>query len=144
MAKAGSMLGSGGVIVIDDRCCMVQLGLRVAQFYMHESCGKCTPCREGTRWMVSLLEKIEEGRADHRELGLLLDVCDRILGNCLCPLGDAAAMPVASYVAKFRDEYRRHVDEGRCPFGGESSLEGILAPVDQHTAHLRTRIEVPA
>ena len=144
MAKAGSMLGSGAVIVIDDRCCMVQLGLRVAQFYMHESCGKCTPCREGTRWMVSLLEKIEEGRAERRELDLLLDVCDRILGNCLCPLGDAAAMPVASYVAKFRDEYRRHVDEGRCPFGGESSLEGVLAPVDQHHAHRRAEIEVPA
>jgi len=144
MAKAGTMLGSGAVIVIDDRCCMVQLGLRVAQFYMHESCGKCTPCREGTRWMVSLLEKIEEGAAEHRELDLLLDVCDRILGNCLCPLGDAVAMPVASYVAKFRDEYRRHVDEGGCPFGGGSSLEGVLAPVDQHHTHLREEIEVPA
>ncbi len=144
MATAGSMLGSGAVIVIDDRCCMVQLGLRVAQFYMHESCGKCTPCREGTRWMVSLLRKIEEGRASQGELDLLLDVCNRILGNCLCPLGDAAAMPVASYVAKFRFEYQRHIDEGGCPFGGESSLEGLLAPVDQHHAHVREGIEVPA
>jgi NADH-quinone oxidoreductase subunit F len=143
MAKAGTMLGSGGVIVIDDRCCMVQLGLRVAQFYMHESCGKCTPCREGTRWMVQLLKKIDDGEASQRELDLLLDVCDRILGNCLCPLGDAAAMPVASYVAKFRDEYQRHIDEGRCPFGGESTLEGVLAPVDQHHARLREQIEVP-
>jgi NADH-quinone oxidoreductase subunit F len=133
MAEAGTMLGSGAVIVIDDRCCMVQLGLRVAQFYEHESCGKCTPCREGTRWMVQILRAIDEGRAEHRDLDLLLDVCDRILGKCLCPLGDAAAMPVASYVTKFADEYRQHVDEGGCPFGGESSLEGVFAPIDQHT-----------
>ena len=143
MAKAGTFLGSGAVIVIDDRCCMVQLGLRVAQFYQHESCGKCTPCREGTRWMVQILKKIEEGLASQGELDLLLDVCDRILGNCLCPLGDAAAMPVASYVAKFRDEYQRHIDEGGCPFGGESSLDGVMAPVDQHHARQRSQIEVP-
>jgi NADH-quinone oxidoreductase subunit F len=143
VANAGSMLGSGAVIVIDDRCCMVQLGLRVAQFYQHESCGKCTPCREGTRWMVQILKKIEYGEASQGELDLLLDVCDRILGNCLCPLGDAAALPVASYVAKFRDEYQRHIDEGGCPFGGESSLEGVLSPIDQHHAHLRAQIEVP-
>jgi NADH-quinone oxidoreductase subunit F len=143
MAEAGTMLGSGAVIVIDDRCCMVQLGLRVAQFYMHESCGKCTPCREGTRWMVQLLRRIEEGEASQGELDVLLNVCDRILGNCLCPLGDAAAMPVASYVAKFREEHQRHIDEGGCPFGGESSLEGVLAPVDQHHTHLRGQIEVP-
>jgi NADH-quinone oxidoreductase subunit F len=129
--------------VIDDRACMVQLGLRVAQFYMHESCGKCTPCREGTRWMVQILRKLEEGRAEQGELDLLLNVCDRILGNCLCPLGDAAAMPIASYVAKFREEYQRHIDEGGCPFGAESSLAGVVAPVDQHHAHMRGQIEVP-
>jgi NADH-quinone oxidoreductase subunit F len=144
MAQAGTMLGSGAVIVIDDRCCMVQLGLRVAQFYMHESCGKCTPCREGTRWMVQLLRKIEDGEASQGELDVLLNVCDRILGNCLCPLGDAAAMPIASYVARFKEEYQRHVDEGACPFGGESSLEGVLAPVDQHHAGIRHAIGVPA
>ena len=144
MAQVGTMLGSGAVIVMDDRCCMVQLGLRVAQFYQHESCGKCTPCREGTRWMVDLLRKIETGEATQPELDLLLDVCDRILGNCLCPLGDAAAMPVASYVAKFRDEYQRHVDEGGCPFGGESTLDHVLAPVDQHHAQRLAEIEVPA
>jgi NADH-quinone oxidoreductase subunit F len=132
MAEAGSMLGSGAIIVIDDRCCMVQLGLRVAQFYMHESCGKCTPCREGTRWMVQILNAIEEGTASQGDLDLLLDVCDRILGKCLCPLGDAAAMPVASYIDKFRAEFQEHIDRG-CPMGGSSSLEGILAPVDQHT-----------
>jgi len=132
MAEAGSMLGSGAIIVIDDRCCMVQLGLRVAQFYMHESCGKCTPCREGTRWMVQILESIEAGTAAEGDLDLLLDVCDRILGKCLCPLGDAAAMPVASYIAKFRAEFREHLESG-CPMHGESTLENVLAPVDQHT-----------
>jgi NADH-quinone oxidoreductase subunit F len=141
MANAGTMLGSGAVIVIDDRSCMVQLGLRVAQFYMHESCGKCTPCREGTRWMVQLLEKIEDGRAEQHELDLLLDVCDRILGKCLCPLGDAAAMPVASYVDKFRDEFQQHLDEGACPTP-DSPLEKVFAPVDQHTHH--PTVEVPA
>jgi NADH-quinone oxidoreductase subunit F len=135
MQKRGTFIGSGGVIVIDDRACMVQLGLRVAQFYMHESCGKCTPCREGTRWMVQLLERIEEGGAEQHELDLLLDVCDRILGKCLCPLGDAAAMPIASYVDKFREEFQAHVDAGGCPYGGESSLEDLFAPVDQHTLH---------
>jgi NADH-quinone oxidoreductase subunit F len=132
MAAAGTMLGSGAVIAIDDRCCMVQLGLRVAQFYMHESCGKCTPCREGTRWMVQILRKIEDGEASQGELDLLLDVCDRILGHCLCPLGDAAAMPVASYVNRFREEFQQHIDEAGCPFGGESSLDRVFAPVDQH------------
>ena len=141
MAEAGSMLGSGAIIVMDDRCCMVQLGLRVAQFYMHESCGKCTPCREGTRWMVQILESIEAGTASEGDLDLLLDVCDRILGKCLCPLGDAAAMPVASYIDKFRAEFREHLDGG-CPMQGESSLENVLAPVDQHTHH--PVAEVPA
>jgi NADH-quinone oxidoreductase subunit F len=142
LAKVGTFLGSGVVIAIDDRCCMVQLGLRVAQFYMHESCGKCTPCREGTRWMVQLLEKIEAGEAEQSELDLLLSVCDRVLGKCLCPLGDAAAMPIASYVDKFRAEFQEHVDRGGCPFGGESSLEDLFAPVDQHTHH--PTVEVPA
>jgi NADH-quinone oxidoreductase subunit F len=135
MRAAGSSVGSGAIIVIDDRACMVQLGLRVAQFYMHESCGKCTPCREGTRWMVQLLHKIEDGDAEEDELDLLLDVCDRILGHCLCPLGDAAAMPIASYVDKFRDEFREHIRAGRCPYDGESSLERVFAPVDQHRHH---------
>jgi len=144
MAKAGSMLGSGAVIVIDDRCCMVQLGLRVAQFYQHESCGKCTPCREGVPWQVQIVRRIEEGTAAQGELDLLLNVCDRILGQCLCPLGDASAMAVASYVAKFREEYQRHIDEGGCPFGGASSLAAVMAPIDQHHARLRATIEVPA
>ena len=98
IAAAGSMAGSGAIVVIDDRTCMVQLALRVAEFYKHESCGKCTPCREGTRWGVDIIRRIEMGEAAQGDLDLLLNVCDRILGKCLCPLGDAMAMPVASYV----------------------------------------------
>jgi NADH-quinone oxidoreductase subunit F len=142
VAESGSQLGAAAVIVIDDRACMVQLALRSTQFYMHESCGKCTPCREGTRWMTQLLEKLEEGRAEQGELDLLLSVCDRIIGKCLCALGDFAAGPVVEYVRAFREEFQRHVDEGGCPFGGESSLEGVFAPVDQHTQH--PAAEVPA
>ena len=103
---------------------MVQLGIRVSQFYEHESCGKCTPCRVGTRWLTQILQKIEDGRAAQADFDLLLDVCDRILGKCLCPLGDSDAIAVASYVDKFRDEFQAHIDQGGCPLGGESSLEG--------------------
>jgi NADH-quinone oxidoreductase subunit F len=125
IAAAGSMAGSGAVVVIDDRTCMVQLALRVAEFYKHESCGKCTPCREGTRWGVDIIRRIEMGEARQGELDLLLNVCDRILGNCLCPLGDAMAMPVASYVTRFREEFQRHIDEGGCPFVDHSPIAGL-------------------
>jgi NADH-quinone oxidoreductase subunit F len=139
---AGSYLGSAAVIVVDDRACMVQLAVRAEKFYMHESCGKCTPCREGTRWLVQLLEKIEDGRGTHADLDLIVNVCDRIEGKSLCALGDFAVWCVGSYVKKFREEFERHVDEGRCPFGGSSSVEGVLAPSDQHT-HTAVA-EVPA
>jgi NADH-quinone oxidoreductase subunit F len=92
--------------------------------------------------MVQILDAIEAGTASQAELDLLLDVCDRILGKCLCPLGDAAAMPVASYVDKFRAEFQEHLDGG-CPMRGESSLEGLLAPVDMHS-HSPVADEVPA
>ena len=101
---------------------------------MHESCGKCTPCREGTRWMVQMLEKIERGDGEHADLDLLESVDGRILGKVLCALGEFAVYPVASYIRKWRDEFRAHVDQGRCPFDGQSSIEGILAPIEQHTA----------
>jgi len=139
---AGSFFGSAAVIVVDDRCCMVQLALRATKFYMHESCGKCTPCREGTRWLVQLLTRIEEGNAEQQDLELLRNVCDRILGKSLCALGDFAVYPVASYMDKYRDEFQRHVDEGGCPFGGESSIEGIVAPIDAHSHH--PTVELPA
>jgi NADH-quinone oxidoreductase subunit F len=133
VAEVGSQFGAAAVIVIDDRACMVQMALRSTQFYMHESCGKCTPCREGTRWMVQLLRKLEDGDAEQSELDLVLSVADRVMGKCLCALGDFAAGPVLEYARAFREEFQRHIDEGSCPFGGESSLEGIFAPVDQHS-----------
>ena len=139
---AGSYLGSAAVIVVDDRACMVQLAVRAEKFYMHESCGKCTPCREGTRWLVQLLEKIEDGRGTQADLDLVVKVCDRIEGKSLCALGDFAVWCVGSYVEKFRDEFQQHVDEGRCPFSGRSTLDGVLAPSDQH-AHT-AMAEVPA
>jgi NADH-quinone oxidoreductase subunit F len=126
-------MGSAGVVVLDDRCCMVQLGIRISEFYEHESCGKCTPCREGTRWMTQILRRLEAGDAEQGELDLLLSVCDRINGKCLCPLGETAAIAVASYVDKFRSEFQRHVDEGGCPFGDSSPLHNVLAPVAIHT-----------
>jgi NADH-quinone oxidoreductase subunit F len=133
LLQLNTAMGSAGVVVLDDRSCMVQLGIRVSEFYEHESCGKCTPCREGTRWMTQILRRLEAGHAEQHELDLLLDVCDRINGKCLCPLGETAAIAVASYVDKFRDEFQQHVDEGGCPFGDSSPLHAVLAPVAIHT-----------
>ncbi len=142
LRELNTAMGSAGIVVLDDRCCIVQLGIRFSEFYEHESCGKCTPCREGTRWLTAILRKLEDGRASQGELDMLLDVCDRINGKCLCPLGDSDAIIVASYVDKFRDEFQAHIDAGGCPYGGESSLQGILAPVDQHHHHVGE--EIPA
>jgi NADH-quinone oxidoreductase subunit F len=141
IAQAGSSFGSAGFVVIDDRCDMVHLALRVAQFYMQESCGKCTPCREGVRWQVEIIRRIAEGRGTQGELDLLLDVCDRILGQCLCPLGDSSAIAVASYVAKFRGDFQRALDEGGCPPG--STLEGVIAPVDEAYRRLFAEMPIP-
>jgi NADH-quinone oxidoreductase subunit F len=135
LGALGTFFGAASLIVVDDRCCMVQLALRSTKFYMHESCGKCTPCREGTRWMVQILEKLEAGRGTHEEIDLLRSVGSRILGKSLCALGDFAVYPVASYVAKWGEEFEAHVELGRCPFDGESSLEGIVAPSDAHAHH---------
>ena len=143
LGQLRTAMGSAGIIVLDDRCCIVQLGIRFSEFYEHESCGKCTPCREGTRWLTAILRKIEDGRATQGELDLLLDVCDRINGKCLCPLGDSDAIIVASYVAKFREEFQAHLDGGGCPYGGSSSLDHVLAPIQMH-AHLHSHEEVRA
>jgi NADH-quinone oxidoreductase subunit F len=133
LGAIGTFFGAASLIVVDDRCCLVQLALRSTKFYMHESCGKCTPCREGTRWMVQILEKIERGDGELSDLDLLDSVGSRILGKSLCALGDFAVYPVASYLDKFRDEFVAHIEQGACPFGGDSSVEGIFAPSDQHT-----------
>ncbi len=128
-------VANGGNYEIENGVSLRTLGIRVNEFYEHESCGKCTPCREGTRWMSQILKRLEAGDAEQHELDLLLDVCDRINGKCLCPLGETAAIAVASYVAKFREEFQAHIDEGGCPFGDASPLHGVLAPVAQHTHH---------
>ena len=132
LGAIGTFFGAASLIVVDDRCCMVQLAIRSTKFYAHESCGKCTPCRIGTRWMVQILEAIENGTATHADLELLDSVGDNILGKVLCALGEFAVYPVASYLHKWRDEFVAHVEQGGCPFGSSSSLEGILAPSDQH------------
>jgi NADH-quinone oxidoreductase subunit F len=133
LGAIGTFFGAASLIVVDDRCCMVQLALRSTKFYMHESCGKCTPCREGTRWMVQILEKLEDGRGTTEDIELLESVGSRILGRSLCALGDFAVYPVASYLAKWPEEFEAHVELGRCPFDGESSIEGIVAPSDVHS-----------
>lgn len=117
LATAGSMAGSGGVIVMDETTCMVRVGEIVSRFYHHESCGQCTQCREGTAWLHKTLRRIEEGRGRTADLDLLLDICDNMKGKTICPLSDAAAMPIESYLKYFRDEFERHVVEHGCPFG---------------------------
>jgi NADH-quinone oxidoreductase subunit F len=144
LAALGTFFGAASLIVVDDRCCMVQLALRSTKFYMHESCGKCTPCREGTRWMVQLLEKLEAGDGEPGDLDLLDSVGDRILGKSLCALGDFAVYPVASFLKHWRSEFEAHIELGRCPFDGESSIEGIVAPSDAHAEAQHAGAEVPA
>jgi NADH-quinone oxidoreductase subunit F len=117
VAAAGSMLGSGGVIVLDDQACIVGATLRMTEFYRDESCGKCTPGREGTYWMVELLERLEHGHGKESDLPLLLDICDNISGKSFCPLGDAATSCITSSINLFRDEYLHHVTEHSCLVG---------------------------
>jgi NADH-quinone oxidoreductase subunit F len=109
MAEAGSMLGSGSIIVADDSVSIPELALRTARFYHHESCGKCTPCREGTNWTVKMLERVISGEATPMDLDIVASVQENIIGHCLCVLGDSMAMPVGSMVAKFRDEFEEHI-----------------------------------
>jgi len=114
LLQAGSMLGSAGLIVMDDTTCMVWAAENLMHFYRHESCGKCTPCREGTDWMLKLLRRIERGEGAASDLDLLVSVANNINGKTLCPFGDGAVAPVLSLIEQFRDEYEAHVREGRC------------------------------
>jgi NADH-quinone oxidoreductase subunit F len=114
IAKAGSMLGSAGVIVMDDSTCMVKAAMRISKFYADESCGQCTQCREGTEWLHRILTRIENGNGRQGELELLLDLCANMKALTICPLSDAAAMPVESYIQKFYDEFAAHIKEQRC------------------------------
>ncbi len=122
--KAGSYLGSGAVIVMDEDTCMVKAAERLAYFYFEESCGQCTPCREGTGWLYRIINRIENGQGRQEDLDLLLNLADNIQGRTICALGDAAAMPVRAFVKTYREEFEYHIAHKRCMVGpgGYSSV----------------------
>ncbi len=117
ISKAGSMLGAGSVIVMDETTCMVRALARLSHFYAEESCGQCTPCREGTGWLAKVMHRIEHGQGRQEDLELLDDVAGRIRGRTICALGDAAAMPVQGFLKHYRDEFQYHIDHGKCMVG---------------------------
>ncbi|MGA2452986.1 MAG: NADH-quinone oxidoreductase subunit NuoF [Solirubrobacteraceae bacterium] len=129
LAAAGTMLGSGAIIVVDDSTPIVDVAMKVAKFYRHESCGKCTPCREGTNWTVKMLERIDSGEATPMDIEIMASVQEHIMGNCLCVLGDAMAMPISSMIAKFRDEFEAHIEAARARngLGAGAASESALA-----------------
>jgi NADH-quinone oxidoreductase subunit F len=114
IAKAGSMLGSGAVIVLDDTRCMVKSLMRLSYFYFEESCGQCTPCREGTGWLYRMVNRIEHGTGRPEDLDVLTNVADNIQGRTICALGDAAALPVKSFIKHFRAEFEHHIEHKEC------------------------------
>ncbi len=121
VGAAGSMLGTRALQIFDDTTCVVRATLRWTEFYQDESCGKCTPCREGTFWMVRILERLEAGHGTEEDVDKLLDICDNILGRAFCPLGDGAISPVVSSIKYFRDEYIEHQKRGGCMFDPAAS-----------------------
>jgi NADH-quinone oxidoreductase subunit F len=125
-AAAGSMLGTRGLQIFDETTCVVRAALRWTEFYRHESCGKCTPCREGTYWMVQLLTNLEHGAGSDDDLDKLLDISDNIVGRSFCPFGDTAVSPAVSSIKYFRDEYLEHRKHGGCPFDPAAST--LFAP----------------
>ncbi len=116
VSAAGSMLGTRALQIFDETTCVVRAVLRWSEFYKHESCGKCTPCREGTYWLVQILRDLENGKGSDADLDKLLDLCDNILGRAFCALGDGATSPITSSIKYFRDEYIAHLTHGGCPF----------------------------
>ncbi len=121
VAKAGSMLGSGGVVIMDEDTCLVRVMLRIMKFYAHESCGWCIPCREGTTWLRKVLERFHSGAGVASDIPLMYDVSKNMLGRTFCALGDAAAMPMMSFIEKFREEFEAHL-QGECPFEHKREL----------------------
>jgi NADH-quinone oxidoreductase subunit F len=132
LRKVGSMMGTAGVIVFDDHTSVVELAARTAHFYHHESCGQCTPCREGSGWTERVLNDILAGRAKPADYELLLDICNNIEGNTICALGDALAMPIRSFLLKFEEEFRQHIQLGRFP--GSRAGRGEVAGAGAATA----------
>jgi NADH-quinone oxidoreductase subunit F len=126
MAKAGSMLGSGAIIIVDDSHPVLDVAMKLAKFYAHESCGKCVPCREGTNWTVKMLQRIESGEATPMDLDIMASVQEQIIGNCLCVLGDAMAMPIGSIIEKYRPELEAHIEAAR-ERAGSGALEDVVA-----------------
>jgi NADH-quinone oxidoreductase subunit F len=126
VGKAGSMLGTKALQIFDETTCVVRAVLRWTEFYKHESCGKCTPCREGTWWLVQVLARLEKGQGEERDLEMLLDQCDNILGRSFCALADGATSPITSSIQHFRDEYIAHFQNGGCPFDPAAST--LFAP----------------
>ena len=120
-SAAGSMLGTRALQIFDETTCVVRATLRWTEFYQHESCGKCTPCREGTYWMVRVLDRLDHGQGTDEDLDKLLDICDNILGRAFCPFGDGAISPVVSSIKYFRDEFIEHGKRGGCPFDPAAS-----------------------
>ena len=116
VSAAGSMLGTKALQIFDETTCVLRAVLRWTEFYKHESCGKCTPCREGTWWLVQILRDLENGKGSEADLAKLLDICDNLLGRSFCALGDGAASPIMSSIKYFRDEYIAHLTHGGCPF----------------------------
>ncbi|RZK71771.1 MAG: NADH oxidoreductase (quinone) subunit F [Rhodococcus sp. (in: high G+C Gram-positive bacteria)] len=129
VGAAGSMLGTKALQIFDETTCVVRAVLRWTEFYAHESCGKCTPCREGTYWLVQILERLERGEGTDADLEKLLDIADNILGKSFCALGDGAASPIMSSIKYFRDEYLAHFEQGGCPFDPHQStlMAGVHA-----------------
>ncbi|CAA9355460.1 MAG: NADH-ubiquinone oxidoreductase chain F [uncultured Nocardioidaceae bacterium] len=121
VGAAGSMLGTKALQIFDETTCVVRAVLRWTEFYKHESCGKCTPCREGTWWLVQTLARLEAGRGSEQDLETLLDQCDNILGRAFCALGDGATSPITSSIQYFRGEYLAHLEQGGCPFDPAAS-----------------------
>ncbi len=121
VGAAGSMLGTRALQIFDDTTCVVRATLRWMEFYQHESCGKCTPCREGTYWTVQLLRQLESGEGSEADLDKLLDICDNIGGRAFCAFGDGAISPIVSSIKYFRDEYLEHSKRGGCPFDPAAS-----------------------
>jgi len=128
VAKAGSMLGTRSIQLFDDTTCVVRVALRWSQFYEHESCGKCTPCREGSYWVVQILEQLEDGTGSESDLAKLIDICDNITGRAFCALGDSIQAPIVSSIRYFRDEYLEHLRIGGCPFDPARSALFTMEP----------------
>ena len=137
LAKAGSMLGSGAIIVVDDSHSVLEVALKLAKFYAHESCGKCVPCREGTNWTVKMLQRIESGEATPMDLDIMASVQEQIIGNCLCVLGDAMAMPIGSMIVKFRAELEAEIEVARQRAGAGALPDVIpLGVADEYAGPL--------